>query len=214
MESSPSKPHEFVPCQPLSEPQLRALLSACAGHLYPERDRLLVLLSHAAGLRPSEIAQARRWWAMDDGLVGDWLHVQGRWRRDVPLTGELRGAVLAYFRACPGHVVDPLIMPQRIALDDQGRVRGMRASSVQYWFWKLSVETGVPVMAKSGRQGYIVENGRRLREARANVGDLRGMVGLKRVEHYLEADSTAQRRLAERFDRGLFGGPPGPRRDP
>src|SRR5262249_4734488 len=60
----------------LSEGQIKATLAAAAGRRYPERDRVMVLLSVRAGLRAKEIALAT--WGMvtdAEGNVGDALHL-------------------------------------------------------------------------------------------------------------------------------------------
>ena len=60
----------------LTEAQIRAALAAIKTRRYPERDRVMVLLSIWAGLRAKEIALAT--WRMvtdAEGNVGDALHL-------------------------------------------------------------------------------------------------------------------------------------------
>jgi integrase/recombinase XerD len=86
----------------LTEGQIKAALGAVAARRYPERDRVMVLLSVRAGLRAKEIAMAT--WAMvtdAEGAIGDTLAlVNGASKgkkggRVVPLNKELRGALVA-----------------------------------------------------------------------------------------------------------------------
>jgi integrase len=60
----------------LTERQIKATLSAVADRRYPERDRVMVLLSVRAGLRAKEIAKVQ--WGMvtdAEGEVGDALRL-------------------------------------------------------------------------------------------------------------------------------------------
>src|SRR5262249_56907567 len=121
----------------LSEGQIKATLAAAAGRRYPERDRVMVLLSVRAGLRAKEIALAT--WGMvtdAEGNIGDALHlVNGASKgkkggRTVPLNKELRAAliVLKATRNAP-EAGDRIIHSERDA--------GMAPGAVQVWFHRL-----------------------------------------------------------------------------
>src|SRR5215469_10334513 len=85
----------------LTEGQIKAALGAVADRRYPQRDRVMVLLSVRAGLRAKEIAKAQ-WGMVTDveGEVGDVLNLSNgaskgkRGGRTVPLNKELRAALI------------------------------------------------------------------------------------------------------------------------
>src|SRR5258708_27550127 len=86
----------------LTEGQVKAALAAVGERRYPERDRVMVLLSVRAGLRAKEIALAT--WGMvtdAEGNLGDALHLSNgaskgkKGGRTVPLNASLRDALAA-----------------------------------------------------------------------------------------------------------------------
>lgn len=190
--------------EPLNPTQLRACLAACDNHRRETRDKLLVLLSHMAGLRVQEIAAARRRWVMsDNGEIGHHIRVEGRWARVIPMTAQLRNAVIALVGMIPGDPDHPLILSERAHHGTDEGLAPMRPKSITNFFWKLYDEVGLSFSGKSGRQSFIRANGRKLRTVGANVADLRNLAGLKRVEHYLDADAEAQQRLIDHYAKGL-----------
>src|SRR5258706_12720817 len=84
----------------LTEGQVKAALAAVQERRYPDRDRVMVLLSVRAGLRAKEIALCT-WGMVTDaqGDIGDALHLSNgaskgkRGGRVVPLNKELRAAL-------------------------------------------------------------------------------------------------------------------------
>src|SRR4051794_38791346 len=87
----------------LSEAQVRAVLHHVEHHgRYPERDRVMVLLSLKAGLRAKEIA-CLTWGMVSDasGEIGDAMalpNVASKGKgggRTIPLNSELRAALVA-----------------------------------------------------------------------------------------------------------------------
>src|SRR5258708_37478783 len=98
----------------LSEAQVRAVLHYVEQHgRYPERDRVMVLLSLKAGLRAKEIAGLT--WGMvtgSDGEIGDAIalpNVASKGKgggRTIPLNSELRAAPVT-LKAMPGTDATP-----------------------------------------------------------------------------------------------------------
>lgn len=89
----------------LSDKQISAALAAVERHRYPERDRVMILLSVRAGLRAKEISQAT--WGMvtdAEGRLGDALHLPNKASkgqnggRTIPLHKELRAALALQLR--------------------------------------------------------------------------------------------------------------------
>src|SRR6266853_1965435 len=121
----------------LTEGQVKAALAAVQDRRYPQRDRVMVLLSVRAGLRAKETALATWGMVLDaEGNLGDALHLSNgaskgkRGGRVVPLNKELRAALDALKAtrngAEPG---DRIIHSERAA--------GMSPGAVQVWFHRL-----------------------------------------------------------------------------
>jgi integrase len=126
----------------LTEGQMRAAISAVARRRYPERDRVMILLSVRAGLRAKEIA-AVTWGMVTDaqGRGGTALHLTNsaskgeNGGRTVPLNKELRQALieLKATRNAPEageHIVH------------SERDIGMSANAVTVWFHRLYSSLG------------------------------------------------------------------------
>jgi len=86
--------------KPLTQTQVARVLNEVKLSRYPERDRVMVLLSVNAGLRACEIARVTWGMVLDaDGNVSDVLELRdkatkgGKVGRQVPLCGELRAAL-------------------------------------------------------------------------------------------------------------------------
>ena len=67
----------------LTDRQIKRVLAEVATHRYPERDRVMVLLSVKGGLRAKEIAMVT--WGMVNGRRGQ------RWRRAASLKWSQQG---------------------------------------------------------------------------------------------------------------------------
>src|SRR5258707_10528037 len=120
----------------LTEGQVKAALAAVRERRYPERDRVMVLLSVRAGLRAKEIALAT--WGMvtdAEGDVSDALHLFNgaskgkRGGRTVPLNKELHTALVALKATRNGEAADRIIHSERDI--------GMSPGAVQVWFHRL-----------------------------------------------------------------------------
>src|ERR1051325_5925151 len=119
----------------LTRQQVRRALHRARRSRYPQRDRVMILLSVKAGLRAGEIAKLR--WSMlldADGRLGQRIELHDSAAKKangptIPLHPELRRGLLLLRRQT----------------DDEGAVirseragaRGMRPSSVVNWFRRL-----------------------------------------------------------------------------
>lgn len=86
----------------LNKGQVEAMLAYLSKTRYPERNRLIFLLSVKAGLRAKEIARLT-WWMTNDstGGIGQVLCLQdsaskGKSGRMIPLNTEVRSALIEY----------------------------------------------------------------------------------------------------------------------
>jgi integrase/recombinase XerD len=184
----------------LTEAQVRATLAAVAGRRYPERDRVMVLLSVRAGLRAKEIAMVT-WGMLTDaeGNVGDALHLvnaasKGKHGgRTVPLNKELRAALIALHAARNPEAEDRVIHSERDA--------GMSPGAVQVWFHRLYESLGFKgASSHSGRRTFVTRTAKKIVEAGGSLRDIQELAGhasLATTQRYIQGDSDAKRRVVD-----------------
>src|SRR3954463_9047994 len=125
----------------LTRRQVRAALHRARRGRYPQRDRVMILLSVKAGLRAGEIAKLT--WSMlldADGRLGHRIELHDsaakkRSGRTIPLHPELRRALLLLRRKTDED--DAVIRSER------GSTRGMLPGSIVNWFGQLYRELGL-----------------------------------------------------------------------
>ena len=171
-----------------------------AGSRYPERDRVMVLLSVRAGLRASEIAGLS--WehvlTADGSAVAEEIDLprkitKGEKRaRVIPIHEELKTAIEALKAACPAHVgpARPVVSSER------GR---FGANGVAHWFKRIYRDAGlVGASSHSGRRTLLTNMARHCAQAGASLRDVQRIAGhadLGTTERYVEPSLEAQRRL-------------------
>src|SRR5947208_13235456 len=125
----------------LTRQQVRLALRRARRGRYPQRDRVMILLSVKAGLRAGEIAKLTWPMLLDaDGRLGHRIELHDsaakkRSGRTIPLHPELRRALFVLRRktGAQGAVIH----------SERAGLRGMRPSSVVNWFRRLYVEIGL-----------------------------------------------------------------------
>lgn len=179
----------------LTNGQIRKCLNRVAHSRYPERDRVIFLLSVKAALRAGEIAQLT--WPMimtADGKISDRIALHNR------IAKKGSGRVI------PMH---PLLHSALIKLRAQGqpgdfvvcseRGEGMRPTSVVNWFRSLYGELGFHgCSSHSGRRTFITRAARAVFKAGGSLRDVQQLAGHRDLAHtqgYIEGDTVAQRRL-------------------
>jgi integrase len=183
----------------ITDGQVKKALDRVAGRRYPERDRVMVLLSVKAGLRAKEIAVA---WGMvtdAEGNVGDVLALPDsaskgkRGGRTVPLNAALRGALVALKATRNVDADDRIIHSERDA--------GMSAEAVTVWFHRLYAELGFKgASSHSGRRTFVTKAAKKAVEAGGSLRDVQQLVGhasLQTTQRYIEGDSDAKRKLVD-----------------
>lgn len=175
---------------------------------FPERNRVIVLLSFRAGLRSKEIAGIR--WRMvtdTEGHVADSLALtnvasKGRSGRVIPLHAELRAALLelhvneqAKGRGNPDDFVVIFTKGSTDAVT--------RSNSVQFlfraWFTTLGF-TGAS--SHSGRRSFITRAARKVSEVGGSIRDVQALAGhssIATTQRYVDTDPAAQRKLIDRL---------------
>ena len=183
----------------LTRLQVRAALRRARQSRYPERDRVMILLSVKAGLRAGEIAKLQ--WSMildADGRLGHRIELHDnaakmRSGRTIPLNPELRHALLRLRgqRAARGAVIH----------SERGGSRGMRPSSIVNWFRQLYRELGLNgCSSHSGRRTFITNAARLVFKAGGSLRDVQQLAGHQSIEHtqaYIDGSARAKRRLIE-----------------
>ena len=181
----------------LTRLQVRAALRRARRSRYPERDRIMILLSVKAGLRAGEIAKLQ--WSMvlgADGRVGNRIELHDyaakmRSGRTIPLHPELRRALLRLRRqsAARGAVIH----------SERGGSRGMRPSSVVNWYRQLYRELGLnSCSSHSGRRTFITNAARLVFKAGGSLRDVQQPAGhrsIEQTEAYIDGSAHAKRRL-------------------
>jgi integrase/recombinase XerD len=191
----------------LTEAQAKAVLRHLDHHgRYPQRDRVMVLLSLKAGLRAKEIA-CLTWGMVTDanGEVGDAIalpNVASKGKgggRTIPLNNELREALVALrVVAARGRWGKDLIGPGLPIIHSERR-KGYSAAAVAVWFHRLYTELGFTgASSHSGRRTFITRAAKRAVEAGGSLRDVQQLAGhssLATTQRYIEGDTEAKRKL-------------------
>lgn len=172
------------------------------GGRYPERDRVMVQLSHKAGMRAIEIA-AVTWSMLVDatGELGDAIHLpnvaskggrDGKGGRSIPMHPDLRSA-LEQLRA----TLTTWSPDDRVIHSERGR--GMGARAIAVWFFRIYSAIGFEgASSHSGRRTFITRAARKITEAGGSLRDVQQLAGhtsLATTQRYIEGDSEAKRKV-------------------
>jgi integrase len=193
----------------LSDAQLRALLHYVESETaFPERNRVVVLLSFKAGLRAKEIA-CLTWGMVTDteGTLAAAMSLvncatKGRSGRVIPLHPELRAAleVLHQHESANGRISPDGFV---LALKKGSTDPVTRSNSVQFlfkdWFAKLGFQGA---SSHSGRRTFITRAARKISEVGGSLRDVQALAGhasIQVTQGYVDADPEAQRKLVERL---------------
>lgn len=186
-----------LPAKVLEPDDVRLLLKHVVSQRYPERNRVMILLSFKAGLRACEIAGLS--WPMvlgSDQKLASHLTIgariaKGRRGRVVPMHRELRRALQALHRRngkplC-GHVVR------------SERGERLSAASVVNWFAHAYHQLGMTgCSSHSGRRTFITASARALSQTGGSLRDIQELAGhrsLTTTERYIQGNRDAQRKL-------------------
>jgi integrase len=179
----------------LTDGQLQAALRAARTTRYPERDRVMLLLSAKAGMRAAEIAGLT--WAMvldAGGHIGSQIalsnHIAKKGSgRSIPVHPRLRAALVPLLRRSrgQGHVIK------------SERGEAMSPGGVVNWFRTFYAKLGLEgCSSHSGRRTFITLAARRAARVGGSIRDVQLLAGHRSLRHtqdYIEGDSRAQRRL-------------------
>jgi integrase len=186
----------------LSDRQAKAVLNHLADARYPERNRVMFLLSIKAGLRAKEIANLT--WGMvtdSEANIADVIAVQNvaskgkNGGREIPVHPDLKAAMAAI----QAHRSD-LATPDRPVIYSE-RGRGMSANSVTVWFHRLYMGLGMEgCSSHSGRRTFVTKAAHKIVEAGGSLRDVQQLAGhssLATTQRYIEGSNDAKRKVIQ-----------------
>jgi integrase len=183
----------------LTPSHIAAALRQAQHGRYPQRDRVMILLSVQAGLRAGEIAKLT--WPMvlkADGRLGDCIELHDsaakkRSGRTIPLHSDLRRALQQLRRQAGAEGA--------VIRSERGGADGMRPSSVVNWFRRLYADIGLEgCSSHSGRRTFVTNAARLVFKAGGSLRDVQQLAGHRSIEQtqaYIDGSARAKRRLIE-----------------
>jgi integrase len=179
----------------LTRQQLSDALRQAAHNRYPDRDRVMILLSVKAGLRAGEIAKLTWPMVVDaQNRIASQIELHDaaakkRSGRTIPLHPELIQPLRRLQKQIGGR--GPVIRSER--------GNALRPSSVVNWFARLYRELGFEgCTSHSGRRTFITNAARLVFKAGGSLRDVQQLAGHRSIEHtqaYIDGDTRAKRRL-------------------
>ena len=181
----------------LSKGQTDAMLTYLSTTRHAKRNKLIFLLSVKAGLRAKEIAKLN-WLMTNDSLgeIGSQIFLfdsasKGKSGRVIPLSSELRGALIEY-RESVKHTTTPhVIRTERAASTSAQAIVNM----FQRWYRHLGF---VGCSSHSGRRTFITNAARKISTVGGSIKDVQQLAGhanLRTTQGYIDANPDAQVRV-------------------
>lgn len=188
------------PAKVLGGGDVHRTLAAARRRRYPDRNRVIVLLSVKAGLRACEIARLT-WPMVSDarGRIGTVIELpakaakNGSGRR-IPIHSDLRRALakLRCSRTGNGDAYQGAVVQSE-------RGGPMTAKAIVDWFADVFAELGLQgCSSHSGRRTFVTRAARLVQKAGGSLRDVQQLVGhrsIKTTQGYIDGDYDAQRRL-------------------
>lgn len=185
----------------LSKGQVEAMLAYLSRTRYPERNRLIFLLSAKSGLRAKEIARLT-WWMTNDstGEIGRAICLQdsaskGKSGRMIPLNQEVRSALMDYRKKVVAFAGPFVISTERgLSTSPQAIV-----NMFQRWYRHLGF---LGCSSHSGRRTFITGAARKITSVGGSLRDVQILAGhsnLRTTQRYIEQDADAQRKVVQQL---------------
>lgn len=183
----------------LTKGQIEAALAYLSKTRYPERNRLIFLLSAKAGLRAKEIA--RLTWRMTNdaaGEIGQTICLfdsasKGRSGRAIPLNGEVRRALVEYRQTIERSAGEFVIVTERGQCTSPQAIVNM----FHRWYRHLGF---YGCSSHSGRRTFITGAARKISGVGGSLRDVQVLAGhsnLRTTQCYIEQDAGAQRKVVQ-----------------
>lgn len=194
----------------LSDTQVRTLLRHVESETrFPERNRVVVLLSYKAGFRAKEIAMLQ--WSMvtdAEGVLIDSISLQNtaskgkRGGRVIPLHSELKTALEALYahETAKGRMhPDGFVVVLKRGSEDAIT----RSNSIVFLFKSWYAALGFKgASSHSGRRTFITKAARKVSEVGGSLRDVQALAGHASIaitQRYVDTDPEAQRRLIDKL---------------
>ena len=183
----------------LTKGQIEAVLGYLASTRHPKRNRLIFLLSVKCGLRAKEIAGLT--WLMTNDSEGNintslWLFdsaSKGRSGRVIPLTDEVRNALIAY-RDSVLSFAGPHVISTERGLQTTSQVL---VNMFHRWYRHLGF---YGCSSHSGRRTFITNAARKISTVGGSLRDVQELAGhsnIRTTQRYIDANPEAQLRVVE-----------------
>jgi integrase/recombinase XerC len=181
----------------LSTREVGQILTHIKSTRYPERNKVMLLLSIKAGLRAKEISNIT--WAMvtdASGQVGDMLRLpdsssKGKSGRVIPLNTQLRQALVDLHK-----IVSP--EPAHYVVTSERSVK-MLPCTVTIWFGGVFKALRLDgCSSHSGRRTFVTNAAKKIIEAGGSLRDVQQLAGhasLQMTQSYIEGDCEAKRKV-------------------
>ncbi|KJC44516.1 site-specific integrase [Bradyrhizobium sp. LTSP857] len=185
----------------LSKGQAEAVLAYLATTRYPERNRLIFLLSAKAGLRAKEIACLT--WRMTNDASGDIAQAiclfdiasKGKSGRTIPLHPDARSALIEYRKTITRRMSEYVIVTERGSRTSAQAIVNM----FQRWYRHLGF---YGCSSHSGRRTFITGAARKISSVGGSLRDVQILAGhsnLRTTQRYIEQDADAQRKVVQQL---------------
>jgi len=185
----------------LSKNQIDTVMAYLSNSRYPQRDRVIFLLSVKAGLRAMEIANLK--WDMiltPDGEAGNSIHItnvasKGRsGGRIIPLNRELRSALSELKLTGPIGRPSPFVITTERSVSTSAQV-------IVNLFTRLYINLGYTgCSSHSGRRTFITNAARKISTVGGSLRDIQMLAGhsnLTTTQRYIEGDGEAQQKIVQ-----------------
>ena len=209
----PSKRFEHRLIEYLDQDEMQALLDAPdTSTTNGVRDRAMLHLAYAAGLRVSELVGLR---SVDLGRNLETVHVLGKGRRErvLPLWNETRSVLEEWLHIRPSATVD------RVFLNSRGRPMSRHGFAHRLELHVSAAKRRMPSMAQKNVTPHVLRHSCAMNTYKATKGDVRkvsimlGHLGLKSTEIYVRTDAlerleVLETRTAPQIRKGRFDDAP------
>ena len=175
----------------LTRSELKRVLAVCSTHRHHHRNRLIILLSHYAGLRVGEIASLV--WAdllETDGSVKQVFYLsaentKSNETRAVHLNELLRKEISSYAETL-GEELDPSIFSKPVIASQKGK--SFSANSLCQLFGRIYLEAGInDASSHSGRRWFITQLAHKGVSPKV-IMELAGHKNLGTTQRYIEVN--------------------------
>jgi len=154
-------------------------------------------------VRAAEIARLRRWHVMTaTGDLADTMTLDKtatRRPRTVPISPDLRAAIIAHWKTCPGNRHDPMVLSERAEPTESAMAAPMLARSIVRIFGQLFHRVGiVGARSHSGRRTFGTRAAKAITKAGGTLRDVQELLGhadMASTQRYLEINDDAQRKV-------------------